>query len=75
MLKAYKYRINPSKKQETLLEKTLDICCELYNAALQERCDAYDLWENFQSLQCSMSREAATYGIQDGGIFNHCNIQ
>ena len=43
MRKAYKYRINPSKKQESLLEQTLGICCELYNAALQERRDAYKL--------------------------------
>jgi putative transposase len=41
MLKAYKYRINPSKNQESLLEQTLSICCELYNAALEERRNAY----------------------------------
>jgi putative transposase len=40
-IKAYKYRIYPTRAQVTKLERTLDICCELYNAALQERRDAW----------------------------------
>ena len=40
-LKAYKYRLYPTKKQETRLQEVLDRCRELYNAALQERRDAY----------------------------------
>jgi len=43
MLKAYKYRIFPSHAQGTRLEQTLDVCRELYNAALQERREAYKL--------------------------------
>jgi putative transposase len=43
MKKAFKYRIYPTKKQESMLDQTLGICCELYNAALQERRDAYKL--------------------------------
>ena len=39
--KAYKFRIFPTKSQETKLEVTLRLCRELYNAALQERRDAY----------------------------------
>jgi putative transposase len=39
--KAYKFRIFPTKAQETKLEATLRLCRELYNAALQERRDAY----------------------------------
>jgi len=39
--RTYKYRIYPSRAQVTILERTLDICCELYNAALQERRDAW----------------------------------
>ncbi len=39
--KAYKFRIFPTKGQLTTLEHTLDLCRELYNAALQERRDAY----------------------------------
>ncbi|MEW6208105.1 MAG: transposase [Acidobacteriota bacterium] len=41
MLKAHKYRIYPSKAQVTKLERTLGLCCELYNAGLQERRSAY----------------------------------
>lgn len=38
----YKYRIFPSKAQRTELNATLSLCCELYNAALQERRDAWN---------------------------------
>ena len=41
MSKAYKYRIYPTKKQAHLLQEQLTLCAELYNAALQERRDAY----------------------------------
>jgi len=41
MLKAYKYRLYPTKKQAIRLQEVLDRCRELYNAALQERRDAY----------------------------------
>lgn len=41
--KSYKFRIYPSKAQTTKLVNTLDLCRELYNAALQERRDAYKL--------------------------------
>ena len=41
MKKAYRYRIYPTKKQEHILNAQLSLCCELYNAALQERRDAY----------------------------------
>ncbi|MCP9494857.1 MAG: transposase [Pyrinomonadaceae bacterium MAG19_C2-C3] len=37
----FKYRIYPTKKQTALLESTLSYCTELYNAALQERRDAW----------------------------------
>ncbi|MFL5704273.1 MAG: RNA-guided endonuclease InsQ/TnpB family protein [Ktedonobacteraceae bacterium] len=42
-LKAYKYRLYPNKKQAEKLQWTLDRARELYNAALQERRDAYRL--------------------------------
>ena len=41
MLKAFKYRLYPTKPQVKDLEQTLELCRELYNAALQERRDAY----------------------------------
>lgn len=39
--KAYKYRLYPTKKQAVRLQEVLDRCRELYNAASQERRDAY----------------------------------
>ncbi|MBL8148677.1 MAG: helix-turn-helix domain-containing protein [Blastocatellia bacterium] len=41
MQKAFKYRIETSVVDK--LEQTLEICRELYNAALQERREAYQL--------------------------------
>ena len=41
MQRAYKYRIYPSPTQQTTLERWLTLCCELYNAGLQERRDAW----------------------------------
>jgi putative transposase len=40
-IKAHKYRMYPTRAQVSKLEQTLGICCELYNAALQERRDAW----------------------------------
>jgi putative transposase len=40
-MKAYKYRIKPSAKIIAIFESWLALLCELYNAALQERRDAY----------------------------------
>ncbi len=41
MLRAYKYRLYPNMEQIKRLQEMLDRCRELYNAALQERRDAY----------------------------------
>ena len=41
MLKAFKYRLYPTKPQIKDPERTLELCRQLYNAALQERRDAY----------------------------------
>jgi putative transposase len=47
---AYKYRLLPTRKQTELLSWTLARCRELYNAALQERRDAYQMAHNHKSL-------------------------
>src|SRR5215210_7301231 len=39
--KTYKYRVFPSRAQTTRMNEALALCCELYNAGLQERRDAY----------------------------------
>jgi putative transposase len=41
--KTYKFRMFPTKAQEKTLVHTLNLCRELYNAALQERRDAYKM--------------------------------
>ena len=41
MKKTFQYRIYPTRKQQTTLNRWLALCCETYNAALQERRDAY----------------------------------
>ncbi|HWZ20351.1 MAG TPA: helix-turn-helix domain-containing protein, partial [Ktedonobacteraceae bacterium] len=41
--KTFHYRLYPTKKQETTLTSWLKLLCETYNAALQERRDAYRL--------------------------------
>jgi len=42
-LKAFKYRLYPNKRQAEKLRWTLDRARELYNAALQERRDAWQM--------------------------------
>ena len=37
MLKTFKYKLNPNRKQRQLLSKTLDTCRELFNMALEQR--------------------------------------
>lgn len=41
VLKTYCYRIYPTSRQQVVLETQLALCAELYNAALQERRDAW----------------------------------
>lgn len=42
MRKAFKYRLYPSEKQTEKLGETLSLCRHLYNAALQERKEAWE---------------------------------
>lgn len=44
--KAFKYRIYPSKEVQEKLVWTLEQCCSLYNAALQERIDSWRMQEH-----------------------------
>lgn len=39
--KTYQFRLYPTHKQERTLESCLTLCCEVYNAALDERKSAY----------------------------------
>jgi len=42
-VKAYKYKLKTNAKFEAALQAPLNVCRELYNAALQERRDAYKI--------------------------------
>src|SRR5713101_2593300 len=42
MRKMFQYRIYPTKKQETLLDETLEECRWLYNHLLEKRKEAYE---------------------------------
>ena len=42
-MKAYKFKLKPSKRIAQELASTIERCRELYNAALQERREAYKL--------------------------------
>jgi putative transposase len=41
VLRTFRYRLYPTIAQRDALDGQLRICCELYNAALQERRDAW----------------------------------
>lgn len=41
MIRTFKYSLYPNKAQEKILNNWLEMCCELYNAALYERLDAW----------------------------------
>ncbi len=43
MIRTYRYRLYPSRSQETNLRRVLDACRGLYNMALAERKYAYQL--------------------------------
>jgi putative transposase len=65
MLKSYKFRIYPSKAQNHKLCQTLDLCCELYNAALQERREAFKIAKislnyHSQAIQLPEIKESRT---------------
>lgn len=41
MIRIYKYRLYPTYRQKETLDCNLRLCCELYNAALEERIGSY----------------------------------
>lgn len=50
LLKAYKFRIYPTKAQETVLEQTLETCRRVYNRTLALRKDTYEQEQRSISL-------------------------
>jgi putative transposase len=60
VIKAYKYRLYPTKETERKLHWTLTRCRELYNAALCERKDAYQQYQRTIILEGQERTVAAT---------------
>ena len=52
-MRTYRFRIYPSNRQISMLESTINLCRELYNAMLQQRIYAYKLGRkiNYNSQQ------------------------
>lgn len=65
MKKNFKYRIYPTKAQATQFETTLYLCSELYNAALQERKEAYKLGRVSLSVYDQMKELPETKSVRD----------
>src|SRR6266849_6087693 len=68
MRKTYKYRLYPTTAQADALEAQLGEACRLYNAALQERRDAYgqsglSLTYYDQASQLKAIRSAGDLGL------------
>ena len=59
-IKAYKYRIYANKQTTEKLQWVLDRCRELYNAALSERKDAYQQYQQSTIIAGSQRTVAAT---------------
>ncbi|HVB72418.1 MAG TPA: transposase [Ktedonobacteraceae bacterium] len=55
----FQYRIFPTRKQETLLDDTLNECCWLYNHLLEKRKQAYE--QEDKGLSCY--QQQATYPV------------
>lgn len=54
MLKAYKYRLYPSKEQEALIQKTFGCCRFVYNQALAHRKEIYEIQkESMSKMDCN----------------------
>lgn len=72
IIRSFKYRIYPSKRQAETLNAQLAICCELYNAALQERRDAWKLERKCISYysQCAQLREIKIEREDAKGIYS-----
>src|SRR5688572_25585824 len=62
MRKAFKYKLRVSRAVAEKLTATPNVCRELYNAALQERRDAYRQFEMVFSFRLQLTER------NDGGI-------
>jgi putative transposase len=58
MLRSYKLRLRPTAKQRLTLEGILALSCDLYNAALQERRDAWNTRR--ENIDCNHQQKELT---------------
>jgi putative transposase len=73
--KAFKYRLYPTAKQAALLDDQLAEACRLYNAALEERRDAWKMQKTAITYyqQCSQLRDIRSHG--DLTLANYTSCQ
>lgn len=82
--RTWKVRIYPNAHQQRLLNKTLSICCDLYNAALQEWRDAYRLTgaspnlaeqcRELRDVRASMPWVASIYQEVEANALRRCRL-
>lgn len=70
--KTFKYRLYPTTRQTAILDEQVTLCCELYNAALQERRDAYRIeWKSISfRAQSDQLPEIKTERPELDGIYS-----
>ncbi len=77
MRRSYKFRLRPTAKQHVSLEKCLYLHCELYNAALAERRQAYETIVKKSPLYYSQERPKAlvSYNTQSAQLRDIRNLR
>jgi putative transposase len=72
--KTFKYRLYPTKRQAALLDQQLAEACRLYNAALEERRDAWKMRKTSISYyqQANQLRDIRLHGDLSLANFNSC---
>lgn len=65
VIRKAEFSLRPSKRQAGLLAKLLGACCEVYNAALQERRDAWKMAGKSVALFDQFNQIAALRGVRD----------
>ena len=74
MMKAYKYKLRVSRRVVERFEQTLDVCRELYNAALQERRDAWRIAGKSVKLNDQQKQLPEIRGLRDDVATIHSAI-
>ena len=74
MMRAYRFRIYPSSRQIDMLNSTLNLCRELYNAMLEQRIYAYRSGRkvNYRSQQDEIPALKDKYCYGRKGLITSC---